>query len=211
LVVPYTVLRFRLPASVVAPSQEEASVKLILPLKFNISPAPDGLSYRLATLASDDADRLLAPFDHLGPEDRARLAEQLFQVTWLGRVTTDPDSLFAAAGRSAREENKVAKCAEWMETFLKTHAYPSEEILAAAKAEGFTLDNVKEAKARLKGKGLRNSNRGHFQGGWWSGFGEPDSWVLRPKSPDTPESLHYGDIDPATLPHPAILHAPDRP
>ena len=160
-------------AFVVAPSEEEESIKLILPLKFNIAKKPAGLSYRLEALTPDEAERLLTPFDHLGAEDRTRLAEQLFRVTWLGPVTTDADSLFATAARSARDGNKVGKCVEWMETFLKTHAYPSREILAAAKGEGFTFDNVKEAKARLKDKGLQNSNRERFQGVWWSGFGDP--------------------------------------
>jgi hypothetical protein len=174
-------------AFVVAPSQEDEVIKLLLPLKFNIAAKPSGLSYRLDALSSDGAERVLAPFDHLSQDDRDRLAKQLFRVAWLGQVNTDADSLFAA--RSARDGNKVAKCAEWMQAFLATYAYPSSEILAAAEAQGFTLDNVKEAKVRLKAKGLRNSNRGGFQKGWWSGIGTPDSEQHRPGTAGA-ESFH---------------------
>jgi hypothetical protein len=199
-------------AFVIAPSQEEESIKLLLPLKFNIAKKPTGLSYALESLTPQEAESLLAQFGHLGAEDRARLAEQLFRVTWLGPVTTDADSLFAQAARGKRDGNKVKACAEWLERFLKEYAYPSDEIVEAAKREGFTFDNVKEAKAQLMAKGLQSSNRGRFQGAWWSGFGFPDAWNLRPLTPEsphtphTPESPHNGELDVTTLPHPALLH-----
>jgi hypothetical protein len=199
-------------AFVVAPSLEDESIKLILPLKFNLAKKPAGLSYCLDSLDAAAAGPLLAPFGHLGDEDRERLAEQLFRVRWLGPVTTDADSLFAQAARNARGANKVVQCAEWLEAFLGDHAFPSDEIVEAAKREGFTFDNVKEAKAKLKEKGLRNSNQGRFQGEWWSGFGDPLSWTLRPhtartpNTPESPHSPHTGEWEDVPPPH--ILHSP---
>jgi hypothetical protein len=175
-------------AYVVAPSQEEESVKLLLPLKFNIGLKPSGLSYCLETIDWTEGDKLLAPFERLGADDQRRLREQLFRVRWLGEVTTDADSLFAAAAREAKAGPKVKACMEWIMKFLATYAYSSDEIVKAAKDEGFTFDNVKVAKNQLKEKGLNNSNRATFQGNWWSGFGDPLTWKLRPESPDSPRS-----------------------
>jgi hypothetical protein len=123
---------------------------------------------------------ILAPFDHLEPEDRERLAQQLFHIEWLGTVDISADEAVNALAKRELGANKVEKATEWLKKFLAEYAYPSEEIVTAAKAAGFTFDNVKEAKARLKSEGLHSTNRGRFQGTWWSGFGEPDKWRLRP-------------------------------
>jgi hypothetical protein len=190
-------------AFLIAPSPEEETIKLFMPLKFNIGPKPRGLSYRLEGLPSDEAARLLAPFAHLEEADRQRLAAQLFLPKWEGRIDHDADAVMGEGARRERGPSKVDACAEWLEQFLGSYAWPSEEILAAAKAAGFTLDNVKNAKAKLKAeKGLRHSNRlGGFQGKWWSGFGDPNAWTLRPEpqhsrdsphSPDNAESPHNG-------------------
>ena len=65
-------------------------------------------------------------------------------------------------------------------------AWHSEEITEAGKQAGFTFDNLKEAKVRLKEKGLRSSNQGRFQGAWWTGFGDPAGWKLRPEDATLP-------------------------
>jgi hypothetical protein len=80
----------------------------------------------------------------------------------------------------------VAKCAEWLRRFLGDFAFPSTEILEAAKKAGFTLDNAAKAKKLLKESGLQNSNLGRLRGVWWSGFGEPKEWKLRPEPPSNP-------------------------
>src|SRR5262249_6158630 len=183
-------------------------VKLFLPLKFNIGPKPPGLSYRLEALPEEEQQQLVSAYPDLAPEDRGRLAKQLFRVRWLGPVNVDPDTALGEAAKNDRGPTKVEQAAAWVKEFLAVCAYPSDEIVTAAKAAGFTFDNVKEAKARLKADGLRNSNKGRFQGEWWNGFGDPDSWTLRPDpattngaphtprtphTPDSPESPHYGN------------------
>jgi hypothetical protein len=114
-------------------------------------------------------------------------------------VDVDPDDALAS---SARGGNKVQRCAAWLLDYLSTYAYPSDELVAAAGPLGFTFDNLKEAKARLKAEGkLSSSNRGRFQGQWWCGLGKPDAWTLRPDTPhtpNTPHSPHYGDEDTGT-------------
>jgi hypothetical protein len=194
-------------AYVIAPDIEDPDKKLFLPIKYNLGLWPDGLAYRLEPLADDERDGILREYGgHLQAEDQQHLALQLFYLEWLGKVDADPDRLFSDLSRRDRGPRKVQQASEWLKQFLATYAYPSDEILAAARKEDFTFDNVKEAKVVLKAEGLRSSNRGRFQGDWWSGFGDPDIWQLRPEpresdapgAPHTPQSPHNGkDPSPA--------------
>jgi hypothetical protein len=181
-------------AFVAVPDPEDKDRRLFLPLKFNLGPRPSGLSYRTQALDQDEAQAILATFDHLEPEDRERLAQQLFRIEWLGTVETSADDAVGALAKRERDPTKVDRATEWVRKFLVNYAFPSDEITAAGKAAGFTFDNVKEAKARLKSEGLRHSNKGRFQNVWWSGFGEPDGWVLRPDphTPHSPQTPHNG-------------------
>jgi hypothetical protein len=168
----------------------------------------------MQALTPEEQERVLAlpQLAHLRGEDRERLGKQLFRVEWLGEVDIDADSAMADAQKRERGPSKVEQCVEWLRGFLKDNAYPSDEIVAAAKKAGFTFDNQKEAKARLRPDGLRSSNRGRFQGEWWTGFGFPDTWKPRPDpnagqsgerqtpappSPHPPESPHNGADLPA--------------
>jgi hypothetical protein len=180
-------------AFVIAPDGDDSDKKLFLPLKFNLGPRPSGLAYRMRSLEPYEQQRILDGYcAHLDAQDRDRLAKQLFRIEWLGPVDADADRVLGEQARRDRGLNKVERAMEWLTAFLATYAYPSDEIRAAAKAEGFTFDNLKEAKARLKEKGLHNSNKGQFGGVWWSGFGAPESWVLRPSTPDNPHNPHNG-------------------
>jgi hypothetical protein len=170
-------------AYMVAPDPDDRGRAFLMPIKNNLVRNPMSLAYQTVSLDEGEALALLEGYDGLGDEDRRRLAKQMFRVEWLGPVEVDPDAVVTALARHERGPNKVDRCAEWLEAFLKDFAYPSEEIEKAAAGEGFTKDNVFRAKSKLKAKGLQNSNR-VFQGTWWSGFGEPKDWKLRPKEPD---------------------------
>jgi RecA-family ATPase len=178
---------------VAVPDPEDEDRRLFLPLKFNLGPRPAGLAYQTRSLDPNEAQAILARFDHLEPEDRERLAQQLFRIKWLGTVDASADDAVNAFGKREQGPNKVEKATEWVREFLAEFAYPSEEIMAAAKAAGFTFDNVKEAKARLKSEGLYSTCKG-FQGAWWSGFGKPEGWTLRPTphTPHTPDAPQSG-------------------
>jgi hypothetical protein len=196
-------------AFILAPDPKEPERKLFLPLKFNIGPKPRGFAFRLKALEQAEAEVLLSPFGHLAEEDRQRLAAQLFRPAWEGRVDDDADAVVGEGAKKERGPSKVQQCAEWLEGFLGGYAWPSDEVTAAGMKAGFTFDNVKEAKAQLKAeKGLRHSNRGRFQGVWWCGFGEPESWTFRPApgangcapphtplTPESPHSPHNGHGD----------------
>jgi hypothetical protein len=180
---------------VVAPDTEEEGKRFFLPIKFNIGPKPVGLAYQLEGLPADEQEQALEGFQ-LDEEDRPRLAEQLVRVRWLGLADVDADEILAASARHARDATRVETCGVWLREFLKEYAYPSTEIEQAAKKQGFTFDNLKEAKARLRREAdFWSTNKGHFQGEWWCGFGKPEGWVLRPEPPtppETPETPHYG-------------------
>jgi hypothetical protein len=174
-------------AFVVAPDPDEPARKFFLPIKFNLGPLPSGLAYRLASLSLDDQSRVLAPFDHLEEEDRARLGEQLFRVDWEGAVAMTADQALGDVAKRDRGPRKVPECVEWLEAFLSPFAWPSEEVRAAAEKEGFAFSTLKEAKAVLKSQGkARYNNSGRFKGEWWCGLGDPRDWRLRPDTPASP-------------------------
>jgi hypothetical protein len=169
---------------VVAPDGDDEHKKLFLPIKFNLGPKPVGLAYRLLPLGQAERDAVIRDYGgHLGPADQQRLADQLFRVAWLGAVDVDADRLFAEQSRRDRGPGRVRQAADWLEGFLGAFAYPSDEILAAGLAKGFSFDNVKDAKVLLKAEGLQSSNKGQFAGVWWSGFGPPEAWKRRPEPP----------------------------
>jgi hypothetical protein len=164
--------------------------RLCLPLKANLSSEARGFAFRPQPVASDEAEVILDAFPDLEGEDRLRLAAQLFRLEWLGAVDIDPDEALAAG--HGREPGRVAQCAAWLEKFLGGHAWPSKEIDEAGRKAGFSIDNINKAKRWLKGhKDLWSTNKGRFQGAWWSGFGPPDSWTLRPRpSPHETHETH---------------------
>ena len=125
-------------------------------------------------------------FQHLKAPDLEKMGLQLIRIEWQGGVTVDADSLMRGPLKHGGS-NKVKLCEEWLTKFLAEFAFPSKEIEAAANKEGFTQDNVFRAKANLKAKGLKNTNRVEA-GGWWSGFGPVKDWKDRPESGATLDS-----------------------
>jgi DNA primase/RecA-family ATPase len=189
-------------ALLAAPDPEDDSRRLLLPAKANLTPERQGLAYQPVPLSPEEQQQVLAGrVDHLSEEDRRRLAAQLYRIRWCGKVDARADEALSADARKERGPNKVGRCAEWLRHLLATYAYPSEEIRALAKKEGFTFDNVKEAKARLKADGLRSTSGRRFQGAWWCGFGHPDKWTLRPAG-------SVGSPSPPDSPHPHTPHFP---
>jgi hypothetical protein len=177
-------------ASLIAPDPDAENRQLFLPLKNNLCAKARAIPYETQALPAAEAERLLEPFTELSDEDRRLLAAQLFRIRYFGQVDVNADDVMTRQAREKKEPNKVEKAVAWLERFLETYAYPSDEILAAAQAQGFTFDNVKEAKTLLKAKGFRSSNRGRFGGVWWTGKGHPDNWRMRP-APYTPHTPHY--------------------
>jgi hypothetical protein len=165
----------------VAADPNNAERRLLLPGKANLTACRQGLAYRTIPLTPEEQANALRGHDgHLSEENRNRLAAQLYRVKWLGKVLTSADDALQAAHKE-RDPNKVQRCMEWLRNFLGEFAFPSQEIEVAAKKDGFTFDNLKNAKAQLRSDGLHNTNEGRFQGAWWSGFGKPDTWELRPE------------------------------
>ena len=92
---------------------------------------------------------------------------------------------------------RVEKCAAWLRDFLGDYAWPDAEVLHAAEDKGFTLDNVKGAKAKLrKADPQLCSKTLGFQGAWWNWIGSrddrkpdrPTPYVPTPHTPHTHES-----------------------
>jgi hypothetical protein len=165
-------------AFLIAPDDKDDR-RLFVRLKANLSPVKVGFAFRHVQVPHDEAAALLARFESLTTEDRDRLAGQLFRLEFLGHVDAEADDVLAAHDRKQRGPSRVEECAAWLEEFLGDGPRVSADIDAEAAHQGFTKDNVNKAKAELKAKGLRNSNRGGFGGRWASGFGDPASWVIK--------------------------------
>ena len=171
---------------------EDDQQRVLVPVKENL-PGFDRSSvvFGLALLSATDAAAVMMgkQFAELNDEDRGIMRDQLRRVRFFAPKKVDANE--AAKGKKD-DKNKVEKCAEWLKGFLGDHAWPSAEIDAAARKEQFTFDNVSKAKTILKESGLRNSNQGRFGGKWWSGFGHPNDWKLRPEptheTHETPKS-----------------------
>jgi hypothetical protein len=165
---------------VLVPDPDDKDRKLFLPLKNNLVKGLPGLAFRTKALTSEEQEAVLRPFGAMPGPDRERLAGQLFRVAWEGAVDMTAEAALAAGMHKERGPGRVEQAAEWLKQFLAGHAYPSDEVVKAGKAAGFTFDNIKEAKARLKAEDLRSTKNG-FQGVWWCGFGDPTGWRLRPE------------------------------
>jgi len=165
----------------VADDPDDEDLRLFLPLKGNLGKRPRGLAFRLEELAPREADRILAPFTELTPEDRSQLAGQLFRVRWCGYTDRKADDVLSPRKATA-EPTRVERCAEWLTTFLGQYGWPDGEVEAAAIKEGFTFHNYRDAKRRLKSAGLC-SRPSAFRGGWWVGFGDPLTMPRRPEAP----------------------------
>jgi putative DNA primase/helicase len=167
--------------------------RLFLPMKANLTPSRKGFAFRPVALTEPEALEALARFPDLEGDDRERLAKQLFRLEWLGAVEADPDEALSEATRKERSPKRVQECAEWMSGYLKDGPRPSKDIDTEGRKAGFTIDTINKAKTGLKQKGLHSSNRGQFGGKWWSGFGEPDSWVLKFPTHETHENRENHD------------------
>jgi hypothetical protein len=167
-------------AFLVARDPKDRDRSLLLPMKWNLGPAPAGLVYGRKGLAPAEQERVLAPFDHLASDDRRRLGEQLFRLVWLGGVDggVSADGVLAAEVQRDRAPNKVDDAADWLKNFLGGFAWPSDEVLDAGVKAGFSRRTLWTAK---KLAGVRSGKRpGEPHGEWRWGFGDPKELPTRP-------------------------------
>lgn len=183
-------------AFVVAPHPDDGRTKLFLPLKFNLAEKPGGITFRLEPPPEAEREEIAGRFGDLTDDDRRRLADQLFRPTWGEVADMDADeALGQAAPRDRPSAKRVDACADWLVGFLGEYAWPDQELQDAADEGGFTLDNLKRAKAKLR-KALpplksKPATRG---GAWWNWMGEerprdrPTPYQRRKPAPETSHS-----------------------
>jgi AAA domain len=133
-----------------------------------------GESARLYVTGRDIADATV-PMTFTQDTGRWKIGASVDGIDTTGRESGDKGSV-----------TKVQQCAEWLKDFLRTFAYPSKEIEAAAKAAGYAFSALRDAKASLGREGtgeLTNHKFGAAE--WWSGLGSRIGWKLRPgRTPD---------------------------
>jgi hypothetical protein len=193
-------------AYLVGVDPDDESRRLFMPVKENLPGFHrSAIPFSRVPFSDDEAAAILAreEFRHLEGDDLAAVRSQLARIKFDNAVSMDPNAAFKS--KKQDDSTKVQRCKEWLKTFLAKYAYPSQEITTAAKASGFTFDNVKEAKAALKNEGIITHNNDRFPGGWWSGPGLAPHWTPRPEplpttphTPDFPTPPHT----PHSSPHP---------
>lgn len=101
-------------AFIVAPDPDDGDRRLFLPIKFNCGPWPSGLAFRMDALPPEERAGILAGMDHLGDEDRNRLAQQLYRITWQGPVSISADDALRADTRQKPTTADADKAAAWL-------------------------------------------------------------------------------------------------
>jgi hypothetical protein len=165
----------------VAADPEDDDRRLLMPVKANLTRDRRALAYRMAQLNENEARAALVGVadDHLSQDDRDAVARQLFRISWEGRHDVDADAVMSPARKTDRGPNKVDACAAWILEGLQAMAWPDDEVEKAAVAAGFTVDNFRKAKTKLKkDRGLASRPNGQ-RGEWWIGIGRPEEWVRR--------------------------------
>ncbi|WP_082840300.1 AAA family ATPase [Gemmata sp. SH-PL17] len=181
-------------AYAVSEDPEDSSRRLFMPVKENL-PGFDRstIPFSLVPLTDAEMDAFFAAPEchHLNATDRQTLRSQLRRVKFDPPRTVDPNQAMKPPTRkesgtgSDNGQTKLDRCKEWLRNFLQKYAYPSSEIAEAGRAEGYTFDNLKFAKARLKEEGvISHSNSVYTPGAWWSGPGPCHTWKPRPELPD---------------------------
>jgi hypothetical protein len=122
-------------AFVVAPDPGDRDRRLFLPIKFNCGPWPSGLAFRMDALPAGERAGILAGMDHLGPDDRDRLAGQLYRVGWQGPVSVTADDALGADARAHRAAGKADpdRAAGWLRDRLA--AGPAGSALCASEGD----------------------------------------------------------------------------
>ena len=122
-------------AFVVVPDADDPGRRLFLPIKFNCGPWPSGLAFRIDALPPGEQAGILAGMEHLGPDDRDRLAKQLYRVGWQGPVSISADDALGADARAHRTTGKadLDRAADWLRDFLAVG--PAGSILCASEGD----------------------------------------------------------------------------
>jgi hypothetical protein len=88
----------------------------------------------------------------------------------------------------AEPQTKVDQCSTWLVGFLGEHAWPDAEVEKAAADAGFTADNVRKAKTKLRRETPALCSRPAGSGGsWWNWIGEKTG-----RPPDRPTPYRAG-------------------
>ncbi len=96
-----------------------------------------------------------------------------------------------AHGRGDTPATSRAKaCEAWLREYLREFARPSAEIEQASKDAGYSFHQLRDAKAKMGGKGTGELTHKNFgkagEKVWWSGFGPVPSWRFPANGPRPP-------------------------
>jgi hypothetical protein len=123
---------------VIAPDPEEDTCRILAPFKWNLnSPRPPSVAWTMEPPPPDLLASILAKCDHLGDEDREKLASQLYRLNWVGEVDGTADDLLRAAAKGGKKSpsNETERATEWLQQRMADG--PIGSILAAREGDKF--------------------------------------------------------------------------
>lgn len=192
-------------AFAVAHDPQTAGGKVFVPLKANILP-PDttGFGFRIELLPEQDAALIVDGQSHLSESERKELAKQLVRVVWGPPARLTADEALADPARLTR----VDDCVAWVLRTLGSYTWTDSDLKAAAVAAGFTEDNLKEAKTRLRNADPPLQSKPGGKGSAWVNWigvsrtpNPPRPVCGTPRTPHTPYTPHTRS--PLPLLHPS--------
>ncbi|HEX6983099.1 MAG TPA: AAA family ATPase [Balneolaceae bacterium] len=124
--------------------KDDHSRKLMIPVKFNIGPKPDGLAYKI--IENDQKEPVIA---------------------WeADPIEIDPDEALSHENESSAPEREYAK--EFLLQILDNGAVPAEDIFSEAETHDITKRTLKRAKEQLKVEAIRRYEKGKRGVQGWS-------------------------------------------
>jgi hypothetical protein len=149
---------------VIATDPADDERRILAPFKWNLNaPRPPSIAWVMEPPAPEHLASILASCDHLGDQDKEKLAGQLHRLNWLGEAEGNADDLIRAAAKAGRKANQdeIERATEWLRQRLADG--PIGSILAAREGDRFLG-------RRWTKPGLTSEERRRFVFGrtkWW--------------------------------------------
>lgn len=142
-------------AYLVVPAREDPDMRLMLPIKSNLSPDRKGLKYRTVPLAQQAGLAVLERFEELSHDDRLKLASQLYTVVWQGSTDVSADDALTPP----EKKKELSEEAVWLRDWMGGKPVLAREAFENAKKADITEEQLRRAQKELGVKAKRESGK----------------------------------------------------
>jgi hypothetical protein len=203
----------------VADDPRDNTRRVLSVLKWNLNvPRPPSVAWTLAPVPLERSEAILKDCDHLTPEDKQKLTEQLQCLVWQGVVDLTADDLLQPPARAGlrAQSDEITKAAVWLTQFLANgpegavrcaregdramgRTWPDQAQLAPKEYRIRALGRVKWWRRLLAEHLGGDSKRAEFGGPWFFRLRDHQERGLWPPSTEATERSKHADYD---LPEP---------